>query len=611
MSTVISAAIGLTVSETAKEIPQASAAKRMALLRAIILGNRWRVTVSALGLILVALLDGISIISLFPLLAIAMGQQGEDQTGILAQFQNGLDWLGLSPSVEVFLIFLVLVISLKTAINMAVLLYISYRQADIIRETRLLLLRNFLFARWEYFLGQPPGKLVNAVSREAQQAGRLFSVACNLISSLLQAAVYIASAVLISWQVTLGAGGVGLVMLVLLAGLIERSRLASRRQTSLMSSFSSQLVDSLQGIKALKAMGIVGRLETLLSDDIRGMRDVFARMTFLKRSLTSLQELIRVVALAVTMYLVIRFTDQSFAALAVIAVLFIRTLVAVSGLQKEWQILAVCSVPYEHVSEMTAQAFAQRETEDGTRKPTLDKGIEFENVSFAYDGKTVFENINLQIAAGKFTCILGPSGAGKTTLLDLVIGLLSPQSGQITIDGIPLPQIEREAWRGSIGYVPQEVMLFHGTLLKNITLDDPSYSADDIEQALRDAGAWEFVTALPQGIHTVIGERGGKLSGGQRQRISIARALVRQPRLLILDEASSALDTATESEIAETLGNITGGMTILAITHRMTLVEHADVIYQITDGRLEIRPTAGSPRSGASPSTRRGRKINV
>ncbi|NOX40550.1 MAG: ABC transporter ATP-binding protein [Alphaproteobacteria bacterium] len=594
-----------------KEARSLPASERIAILGRIVRANRWRVMVSSVGLILVALLDGISIISLFPLLAIAMGQQGDDQTGILAQFQNGLDWLGLSPSIEVFLIFLVFVISLKTAINMTVLLYISYRQADIIRETRLALLRNFLLARWEYFLGQPPGKLVNAISREAQQSGRLFSVACNLISSLLQAAVYITSAILISWQVTLGAGGVGLVMLVLLAGLIERSRVASRRQTGLMSSFSSQLIDSLQGIKALKAMGIVGRLESMLSDDIRGMRDVFARMTFLKRSLTSLQELIRVVALAVTMYLVIRFTDQSFAALAVIAVLFIRTLLAISGLQKEWQILAVCSVPYEHVNAMTTQAFAQREMENGTRAPTLIKGIDFDNVTFAYEGKTVFKNFDLHIAAGKFTCILGPSGAGKTTVLDLVIGLLSPQSGQVTVDQIPLPQIDRQAWRGTIGYVPQEVMLFHGTLLENITLNDPTYSTEDIERALRDAGAWEFVTALPQGLHTVIGERGGKLSGGQRQRISIARALVRRPRLLILDEASSALDTTTESEIAQTLGSIAGGMTILAITHRMTLVEHADVIYHIKDGRLEKPSTGNSAKTGAPPSKKRDEKIGV
>ncbi len=564
--------------------------ERIGILADIVRGHRIRLVVSTVGLIVVALLEGISILSLLPLLAVAIGQESTEQEGVAAWFQQAIDWVGFTPSLEVFLLLLVAIMALKTAINMGVLLYIAYRQADFVREARLELLRNLLLARWEYFVSQSAGNLTNAISREAQQVGRLFMCACNLISGLLQSAVYIGAALLISWQVTLGASGVGLLMLVLLTGLIERSRRASRRQTDLMASFSAELVDSIHGIKSLKAMGMVRRLESFLSADIRGMRDVSAKLTFYKRSIVSAQELIRVVAIAGALYFVIRFTDASFAALAVIAVLLLRTIDTIGRLQKEWQVLSVSSVPYQYVAEITGHAADEREHAGGTHQPTLNTGIGLEDVSFSYDDKTVFDGLDLFIPAGKFVCVLGPSGAGKTTLLDLVIGLLVPQSGRVALDGVSLETIDSEAWRRSIGYVPQEVFLFHDTLLSNVTLGDPSVSREDALRALETAGAGEFVAGLPDGLDTMVGERGGRLSGGQRQRISIARALVRQPRLLILDEASSALDTETESKIAKRLGSLAGEMTILAITHRPTLVEHADVVYHLKDGKLGKGP---------------------
>jgi ATP-binding cassette, subfamily C, bacterial len=189
---------------------------------------------------------------------------------------------------------------------------------------------------------------------------------------------------------------------------------------------------------------------------------------------------------------------------------------------------------------------------------------------------------------------LGPSGEGKTTLVDLVIGLLRPQQGRLMLDGVPLDEVDRGAWRHSIGYVPQEVFLFHDSLWRNITLGDTDFTADDVKQALMSAGAWGFACALEDGLETVVGERGSRLSGGQRQRISIARALIRKPQLLILDEATSALDAETEADIAETLRRLTPQVTILAITHRSSLVRHADVICSLRDGHLQVQTTAAA-----------------
>lgn len=188
--------------------------------------------------------------------------------------------------------------------------------------------------------------------------------------------------------------------------------------------------------------------------------------------------------------------------------------------------------------------------------------------------------------------LVGASGAGKTTVADLIIGLLRPQKGEIWIDKLALANVDLKSWRRMIGYVPQETLLLHDSVFNNITLGDPDLGADSVQNALRAAGALEFVEAMPQGLHSIVGERGGKLSGGQRQRIAIARALVHRPLLLILDEATSALDPDSESTIDRTLQKLRGKLTIIAISHQQTLIKSADRAYCIENGKAILVDTA-------------------
>jgi ATP-binding cassette subfamily C protein len=198
----------------------------------------------------------------------------------------------------------------------------------------------------------------------------------------------------------------------------------------------------------------------------------------------------------------------------------------------------------------------------------------------------VLKAASLVVAAGTLTAIIGPSGAGKTTVADLVIGLIQPQAGTVLIDGVPLHALAAHRWRALIGYVPQETFLLHASVGQNVTLGDPDLSPADVEAALRAAGAWDFLAALPEGVDTIVGERGSRMSGGQRQRIALARALVRKPQLLVLDEATSALDPAIESEVCTTLRQLRGGMTILAICQHGPLIDVADSVYRVHDGAI-------------------------
>ena len=197
----------------------------------------------------------------------------------------------------------------------------------------------------------------------------------------------------------------------------------------------------------------------------------------------------------------------------------------------------------------------------------------------------------MDIDAGSLTTLVGPSGTGKTTIVDLTIGLLSPTSGRILLDGRPLQEVDLKQWRNLIGYVPQDTILLHDSVLHNVTLGDPALRVEDAERALHAANAWGFISAMPDGIHTVVGERGGKLSGGQRQRIAIARALVNQPRLLVLDEATSALDRESEEAVCQTMESLKGQLTILAISHNRALVQAADRVYKMQGGGAQLQDT--------------------
>ena len=209
----------------------------------------------------------------------------------------------------------------------------------------------------------------------------------------------------------------------------------------------------------------------------------------------------------------------------------------------------------------------------------------FENVSFSYEenGKTILSNFNLKINKGENIAIVGPSGAGKTTLCALIPRFYEPQQGRILIDGKDISDVTMSSLRKSIGIVEQDVYLFSGTIRENIAYSKPDASDEEIINAARLAGAYEFICEFPDKMDTYVGERGVKLSGGQKQRISIARVFLKNPPVLILDEATSALDNESERLVRESLARLAMGRTTLTIAHRLTTIKNADRIIVLTD----------------------------
>lgn len=219
--------------------------------------------------------------------------------------------------------------------------------------------------------------------------------------------------------------------------------------------------------------------------------------------------------------------------------------------------------------------------------------IEFRNVSFAYEKEAVLKNINILINKGKTVALVGPSGGGKSTLADLVPRFYDPTQGEVLMDGVPITDYEIESLRRQIGVVTQESILFNDTIFNNIAFGMEGVKEEEVIQAARVANAHDFIMQTELGYQTVIGERGSKLSGGQRQRLSIARAVLKNPPILILDEATSALDTESERLVQEALNNLMMNRTSIVIAHRLSTIQHADEIVVVQDGRIVQRGAHG------------------
>jgi subfamily B ATP-binding cassette protein MsbA len=226
------------------------------------------------------------------------------------------------------------------------------------------------------------------------------------------------------------------------------------------------------------------------------------------------------------------------------------------------------------------------ENPEGVKIKSFNKNIEFRNVSFSYSKKPILKNLNFSIEAGKIIALVGPSGGGKSTIADLIPRFYDPNEGQILIDGIDLRDCDIQSLRSLMGNVTQESILFNDTIFNNIAFGKPNASEEDVIRAAKIANAHDFIMATENGYKTIIGDRGVRLSGGQKQRLSIARAVLKNPPILILDEATSALDTESEKLVQDALNSLIKNRTTLVIAHRLSTIQSADEILVIQDGEI-------------------------
>jgi len=553
--------------------------------------------VMVLALLLAGLMDGIGLSMVLPLIGITIGnptgagplpvaKDGAADSMLERMVTDGFTTLGITPTLGMLLIVIIATVTLKSGLMLLANKQIGYTVARVATDLRLELLQALRVSRWQYFIRQPLGSLANSIATETSRTSKAYKSGVLMTAQFFQAFIYCIMAFLVSWEATLISLTAGFAILYALRRFLKRSRRAGRRQTDLRKALLSLLTDTLQSIKPLRAMARENASDHLLEKRTIGLNKALQKQVLNKEFLIAFQHILVTIFLAGGIYVLLTYWQMTLASVLVLVFLVARLLKRLNRVQERYQEMIINESAYWSLQDTLQTVKSEREEIGGDRTPELKKAIHLENVTFAYDDHRVLQDVSLNFAKGKITAIVGSSGAGKTTIVDLVTGLLRSQRGEIWIDDLPLADIDLRSWRRMIGYVPQETLLLHDTVLTNVTLGDPELSEDDAVHALRDAEAWDFVKSLPQGINSMVGERGGKLSGGQRQRIAIARALVHRPKLLILDEATTGLDPQSEAAICDTLQQLRGELTILAISHQSALVNIADKAYRIQDGKI-------------------------
>ena len=539
-------------------------------------------------LLLAGISEGVGLATLLPLLSLAIDDSGSESSAVAAYIEEAFALVGLSPDLGLLIGLVVAGIAVKCILHMVAMTYVGHAVAAVATDLRAELISALLNVRWEYFTKQPLGRIANAVSVDATRAGQAYQMAAVFQALLIQTVIYAVVAALVSWQLAVAAVALGGGIAISLHFLVRISKKAGRRQTQRTSELVVYLSDALSNIKPLKAMAKSAKFANLFQAKIAQLKRALQRQVISEYALKNLEELLVATTIGIGFFFATTQWQVPVSQLLVMGLLLFQAVTSVGKLQRQFQRAILLESPYWETRRLIDETDAAREPQSGTAVPTLEQGCRFEAVSFGYGREAVLERASLEIPARGLTVITGASGSGKTTLTDLLLGFYRPQAGRILIDDVPLGEIDLQAWRGMVGYVPQELVLFHDSVLANVTLGDPRLGEEEARAALEAAGAWDFVSALAEGVHSIVGEKGSKLSGGQRQRIALARALAGQPKLLILDEVTSALDPRTERDICRNIESLSGDMTILAITHREAWTDIADRIYRLDGGTIEL-----------------------
>lgn len=537
-------------------------------------------------LVLGTFAEGVGLAILLPVMSIALGEDESTRSAAASMLIDALHAVGLPSGLFVLVTLVAIAVILKNLLLLAAMTYVGYSVAEVATGLRRDLIANLLRVRWSYFTEQPLGRLTNALSVEANRAANAYRMAAMALVCLVQIVVYTGVAFFVSWQLALIGILSGGAIAAMLSFLIRAAKSAGRRQTRYTSQLITYLSDTLNNIRPLKAMGRENSFGHLLEEALHGLRKAFRREVIVRQALRGLDETLAVVGLGYGLALAITWGKVSPSEVTITVVLLLQILNAVSRFQKQLQNAAIQESAYYAVEERIRETAAARERDQGWREPELKEGIRLDRVCFSHPRTPVLREVTMDFPRGEISVLTGPSGSGKTTVTDLIIGFRTPDSGAVLVDGHPLEEYRIERWRAMIGYVPQELVLFHDTIFANVALGDPAITEEEVSAALRAAGALGFVESLPEGLHTQVGEKGVKMSGGQRQRIALARALVKKPKLLILDEVTSALDPDAEAGIVANIRALRGETTVIAITHRPAFLSIADKVWELLDGQV-------------------------
>lgn len=534
------------------------------------------------------LTEGIGLLMLVPMLrlvGVALGDGASDR--IAGLMDAMLRAVGVTPTLEAVLTTVVALVSLRAALQYVRSRWEARLEVEVVGSLRNRLFEAVVETPWARFAGERPAVLVHTLG---PQVDDVHSALLSLLQAVAHSAAVLSAAVvafavspLLSAVVVIA----GSALFALARALRAPGREDGDRLLAASEGWFARLSELLGGMKMIHAHGAERRAMSAVSADTRRWSSLMLGFAERRARVALALAVLGVLMLAGLVWVSVSQVRLAPATLLLLLLLYARLVPRIADLQVLASDVAQLLASYAsvtallercdavHVSEATDALDASVARDRPRRAPE----IVVRDITVRYPGsaRPALEGMSATVTAGTLSAVVGASGVGKTTLGDVLLGLLAPERGDVLVDGAPLSALPRARWRQRVGYLAQEPMLFHGTISENLRFAAPHASEADLAAALRSA-ACDFVERLPQGIESPVGDRGVLLSGGERQRIALARALLRQPDLLVLDEATSALDAETEAHILQSLRALRGQCTVVFCTHRRAVREAADQV---------------------------------
>lgn len=568
-----------------------------------------RVTLTVCLMVFISLTEGIGLLLLVPLLGLVGLDVQQGSLGQIESFVSAVfSYLHINPTLITVIIIYIVIISLNAFLNRWMSINTSKIEYEFSAHLRKALFEAISRSNWLFFSRKRSADLAHALTYEIERISSGTYFFLTMVASSMVLAVYIIFALNLSGLITGLIFTIGVVLLLVLRRRMTSSGVIGEEITESSKDLYSSALQHLEGMKTIKSYNLEDRNVrdfSFFTDRVVGK---YMAAIHSYADVKFLFDVGSVVVLGILVVILLNFLAIPTASLLLLLFLFVRMIPNFSLIQHSYQYFINMLPGFSNVTDLERKF--QKEAEPmaaGAEKIVVQDEIELDGVSFSYSGESsnpeesngsesssdsetrsyAVKDLDIKIKAGKTTALVGLSGAGKSTIADLVMGLITPQKGHLEVDGKELDENFISSWRSQIGYVDQETFLFNDTVRNNLLLTNPDAGDGDIKSALQSAAAWEFVSKSPKGLDTILGDRGVRLSGGEKQRIALARALLRAPSLLILDEATSNLDSENERRIMDAIENLHGEITILIIAHRLSTIKNADFIYFIEDGRIK------------------------
>ncbi len=535
-------------------------------------------------MLLSSLTEGAGIMMIVPMLAtLGLGGSGLSTRimGIFTQF-------GLPHTLGAMLVLFVALVSMRAILVFAQSILSEALQYETIDALRRRCFSALLGAEWRWLSHHRSSDHANALLTNILRIGVGLHQIMLLMATAMAAAAYLAAAIFISWKAALAALCGGACVLMAFTKHRRKALRLGEKMGEVNRAMQAEVQEGLAGVRLTKILGNEARQASRFSHSIgqvRTQRAAFARSSGYGQMALQMGG---ATVLALLLYWGLGVWHLPIAALFPLILIFTRLIPMLSSAQQNWHYwLNSAPALQECLALITAANIAAEPADDPQIVVDFTDSIHLKSVDLSYASreKMALSGINLSIAARTTLAIIGASGSGKSTLADVIMGLITPDSGQLCVDGINITGPLRQAWRKKVAYVQQDSFLFHDTIRANLLWAKADASDSELQRALTSASA-QFVSALPEGLDTVVGDGGSRLSGGERQRIALARALLGNPSLLILDEATSALDLANETQVRQAIHQLHGNLTIIIIGHRLALLKEADQIITLENGQI-------------------------